>query len=260
MPDWQLPEGVLVYAIGDIHGRMDLLTLLMDKIEADLANRGGYHCAYLVPLGDYIDRGRDSALVVDYFAQFQHRILKLVPLMGNHEILMQQFIQEPETGPMWFSVGGLAALQSYGVHAEQNASIKQLRETALDFERAIPAHHKTFLNDLQIFWQCGDYYFVHAGIRPSIPLHEQKRRDLVGIRSDFTSSDKNHGVCVVHGHTGVDAVHIAPNRIALDTGAFVTGRLSAMAFQGAEQTILCSDVSHKQETECLSKTRINING
>ena len=235
---WQLPDGILVYAIGDVHGRMDLLLALMKKIEADLKQRSDYTTAYLVPLGDYIDRGFQSNEVIEYFAAFQHPILELIPLVGNHELMMADFFDNPETGPMWFSVGGMAAANSYGVAVDGDATIEGLEAAAKSLHAAIPQHHHDFLSRLRLNWQCGDYFFVHAGIRPKVAIEDQRAEDMVGIRQDFTLSDVDHGICVVYGHSGVDNALIAHNKIALDTGAFATGKLSAVALQGSAQSIL----------------------
>ncbi|WCL53382.1 metallophosphoesterase [Gimibacter soli] len=236
--DWALPDGVIAYAIGDIHGRLDLLLPLIAKIEADLDYAEGVKEAYLIPLGDYIDRGFQSREVIDFFAAYSHPKLKLVPLVGNHELMLFDFLRDPATGPRWFAVGGRAACQSYGVPVPVEVPDAVLADTAKALKAAIPKSHADFLLSLQLEFRLGDYYFVHAGLRPGVPLEDQKVSDKLMIRDAFTQGDHGFDLCVVHGHTGVNEVTMEAGRIAVDTGAFATGKLSAVGLMGTERWII----------------------
>lgn len=236
--EWALPEGVIAYAIGDIHGRFDLLLPLIAKIEADLAYADGVQEAYLIPLGDYVDRGFQSREVIDYFAGFTHPKLKLVPIVGNHELMMMDFLRDPSTGPRWFAVGGRAACQSYGVPVPIETSPSVLADVAAALKAAIPAKHFDFLLGLELEFRLGDYYFVHAGLRPGVPFENQKVTDKLMIRDAFTHGDHDFGMCVVHGHTGVNEVTMEAGRIAVDTGAFATGNLSAVGLMGCDRWVV----------------------
>jgi len=234
----RLPDGWLVYAIGDIHGRFDLLTLLLEMIEVDRAAHEGIEKAYIVFLGDYVDRGRQSAEIIDFLSSYNPETMQPVFLRGNHEDLMLQFLDDPFEADLWLRVGGVATLASYGVQIDAEAASEDPFAASNALGRALPESHRAFLEGLTLHWQAGDYLFVHAGIRPGVPLAEQKRRDLLGIRQGFTSSSLDHGFRVVHGHTGVREPEFMPNRIAIDTGAFATGVLTAAIFFGAETDVL----------------------
>jgi len=226
---YRVPEGSLIYAIGDIHGRLDLLEKLLEKIAADRSWRTEAEKTYIVFLGDYVDRGFQSREVVDFLKNLEDTPeLSHIFLAGNHEDLMLGFLDDPLENQLWLRVGGLQTLVSYGIQPPANTLVDTLVETSNALGAALPASHRTFLSSLKTWWRAGGYLFVHAGIRPGIPLEEQRRRDLLGVRQEFTESPADFGFRVVHGHTGVPEVSFYPNRIAVDTGAFATGTLSAV--------------------------------
>jgi serine/threonine protein phosphatase 1 len=235
---WSLPEGALVYAIGDIHGRFDLLKKLLHTIEADRAIEWGVRETYVVFLGDYVDRGFQSREVIECLLSYKSAGITPVVLRGNHEDLMLQFLDDPMVGDLWLRVGGEATLVSYGVDLYGPAIGGDVLAASEAFARALPPEHRHFLENLPVSWQLGDYLFVHAGIRPGVPLEAQRKRDMTTIRQDFTLSGENFGVCVVHGHSGVRQASHCGNRIAVDTGAFATGVLSAAVLHDREVRFL----------------------
>lgn len=222
-----------MYAIGDIHGRFDLLQQLIEKLEADRAVRWGVEHCQVIFLGDYVDRGFQSKEVLDFLIDWQPDWADVLCLRGNHEEMMLQFTRDPLDLESWLDCGGLATLASYGVTLTyDDAGRTDLLGASKDLADAIRGRHSRFLESLPATHQVGDYLFVHAGIRPGIDMAAQTEQDHTWIRSDFTSSSADHGVRVVHGHTGVQNPLALPNRIAVDTTAYATGRLTAAAIEG----------------------------
>jgi serine/threonine protein phosphatase 1 len=224
-----LPQGQLLYAVGDIHGRADLLARLLVEIESDAAAHEGVERRTLVFIGDYIDRGPDSRGVI-------HLLLNDLPpgfdvhfLKGNHEALMIDFLEDPLCLEQWRANGAEATLRSYGVDVdrliEERASPEAWRQA---FLAALPEPHRSFFDTLETMVPIGDYLFVHAGIRPGVPLEEQDPHDLIWIRGEFLRADDDFGKVVVHGHTPTMAPDVRTNRIGIDTGAVFTGRLTAL--------------------------------
>lgn len=235
----RLPPGLRVYAIGDIHGRADLLDRLHDKIEADLAPSSKYGApakTVIVYLGDYVDRGPDSHGVIERLTRSRFSGIETVALLGNHEDMLLQFLDAPYGASLWLSNGGDATLASYKVKVP--ASYDELLFTQRALLGAMPRHHKQFLGTLPEQVQYGDYLFVHAGIRPGLPLDRQSREQMIWIRDVFLDSEIDHGLIVVHGHTIVHEVEWRPNRIGVDTGAYTTGRLTALVLEGAGRRLL----------------------
>lgn len=235
----RLPPGLRVYAIGDIHGRADLLDRLHDKIEADLASSSEYGApakTVIVYLGDYIDRGPDSHGVMERLTRSRFPGVEAIALLGNHEDMLLQFLDAPYGASLWLSNGGDATLASYKVKVP--ASFDELLLTQRALLGAMPRHHKQFLLALPEQVQYGDYLFVHAGIRPGLPLDRQSREQKIWIRDVFLDSETDHGLIVVHGHTIVHEVEWRPNRIGVDTGAYTTGRLTALVLEGAGRRLL----------------------
>lgn len=232
------PENKALYAVGDIHGRADLLAKLCETIKKDIAALPEGVSAELIFLGDYIDRGFHSREVIDYLLKLSIPNTEIVFLAGNHEDMMLDFMNDPANGQLWLGVGGLAALASYGIYVSEESDLEELVGAASDLQDKLPVGHLQFLKNLREDCSAGDYYFVHAGIRPGVPLDAQRRRDKLGIRREFTLSGVDYGVCVVHGHTGVRSPEVHKNRIAIDTGAFATGVLTAVVLEGEEARFL----------------------
>lgn len=230
----RLPPGLRVYAIGDIHGRADLLDQLHDRIEADL--RTAPEKTVIVYLGDYVDRGPDSHGVIERLARSRFPGIETVALLGNHEDMLLQFLDAPYGASLWLSNGGDATLGSYRVKIP--ASFDELLLTQRALLGTMPRHHKQFLLALPEQAQYGDYLFVHAGIKPGLPLDRQSREQKIWIRDVFLSSETDHGLIVVHGHTIVHEVEWRPNRIGVDTGAYTTGRLTALVLEGSGRRLL----------------------
>jgi serine/threonine protein phosphatase 1 len=228
------PANVRLYAVGDIHGRADLLIDAIARIDDDLARRPIGH-AIEVYLGDYIDRGPDSKTVIDLLSV---RLVKnrAVCLRGNHEALLEDFLRDPANLYPWLQLGGIQTLESYGVH--QHPGTETEIDTHLRFWRAFPRAHEVFLQCLRYSFCCGDFLFVHAGIRPRVPIQQQSLRDLLWIRQEFLKSPLDHGKFVVHGHTPVPHPDIRQNRMNIDTGAWRTGTLTCVAIEGEEILIL----------------------
>jgi serine/threonine protein phosphatase 1 len=234
LKDARAPEGVRLYAIGDIHGRLDLLREVHARLAADLIRRP-VPAFRVIHLGDLIDRGPDSAGVVEHLIEFC-RDGDAVCLAGNHDLFVRRFLAKPASvGEQWLDNGGEEALESYGLKLSGFRSLKQIRK-ALD--EAMPQAHRDFFESLPLCERHGDYLFVHAGVRPGVPLPKQKEADLTGIREPFLSSKVDHGFVVVHGHTPSAAPVIRPNRIGIDTKAFASGRLTCLALEGAEKGFL----------------------
>jgi serine/threonine protein phosphatase 1 len=231
-----LPVGQRVYAIGDIHGRRDCLDTLLGQIDADDAKRGRADTA-LVLLGDLIDRGADSRGVVER-AMHIAKSPKTILLMGNHEeILIRAWEGDRKAAGLFHRVGGRETLLSYGV-TDAAYDECDLGDLADLIARHVPVEHIAFLRNSIDQWQCGDYLFVHAGIRPGLPLDEQRATDLRWIRREFLDDPRDHGVMVVHGHSITEDVDHQPNRIGIDTGAFASGKLTALGIEGTETWVL----------------------
>lgn len=232
---YRVPDNVRVYAIGDVHGRHDLLQLLLARIEDDRARQGGQ--GQILFLGDYVDRGTDSRQVIETLAAGQAE-RGWICLKGNHEAMMLDVLGGHRPWDVWLANGGVETLFSYGVSAREYVAARQfeaLREAALG---AVPADHLAFLRELSLSHRIGDYFFCHAGIRPGVPLDQQDPEDLLWIRDVFIDSVVPHGGRVVHGHTPVMEPEILPNRINVDTGAYLTNRLSCAVIEADQVRVL----------------------
>jgi serine/threonine protein phosphatase 1 len=231
-----IAPGRRLYAIGDIHGRLDLLRELHALIAGDAATFDGERT--LVYLGDYIDRGPASREVIDELLDAPLPGFAAVHLLGNHEQTLLDFLQYPQQAAGWLAWGGRETLQSYGVRPPPDfmrADIELLRD---QFQARLPDRHVAFFRGMPLTHVAGDYLFVHAGIRPGVPLQEQDDSDLLWIRRDFTASEEVHEHVVVHGHSINEEVEMRPNRIGIDTGAFYTGVLTCLVLEGAERRLL----------------------
>lgn len=235
LPPYSLPEGELVYAIGDVHGRFDLLQKLMGLIETDRAERPEYTNAKIIFLGDYLDRGLQSKEVLDWLINVDIDWAEVVTLKGNHEAMALEFMQDPVSNGDWLFFGGMEMLASYGIRVRENeVGDRDLIGAVNDLTEVMPQSHVDFLKALPVSHQSGDYYFVHAGLRPSVPVAEQTERDQLFIRQEYTESDVDFGVRVVHGHTGVQNPINERRRVAVDTTAYATGRLTAAVLFGSK--------------------------
>jgi serine/threonine protein phosphatase 1 len=233
----ELPAGYRLYAIGDVHGRDDLLAGLLDQIAVDRENRGPAQTV-LVFLGDLIDRGPASAEVIERLLAFRPPATRLVFLSGNHEeVLLRILDGDSALIADWLRFGGAECLRSYGVDATQLAKLPPA-EAVEAVRSAIPPAHVAFLRALDDTFRAGDYLFVHAGIRPGIPLAEQAPSDLRWIREPFLGAAADHGFVVVHGHTIREGVDERGNRIGIDTGAYRHGVLTALGLEGSERWTL----------------------
>jgi serine/threonine protein phosphatase 1 len=238
--DKRLPRGkpgCRAYAVGDIHGRLDLLDEMLADIERDLAGRAPAR-TFIIFLGDLIDRGPDSAGVVERLRTYRNPDAELVFLSGNHEeVLLEILAGKLGVLPAWLKFGGVECAASYGIDTDL---LKQTDERkALETVHAkVPRAHRKFLEGFGDTFRFGDYLFVHAGIRPGVGLEQQERKDLRWIREPFLGDVKEHGFVVVHGHTIVKQVEERSNRIGIDTGAYQSGRLTAVAIEGKDRWFL----------------------
>lgn len=226
--------GRVGYAVGDIHGRADLLTRMFDRLEQDVRPVGEAP-PVVVFLGDYVDRGPDSAEVIDLLLTgrpegFERRFLK-----GNHEAAMLAFLEDPIANRAWLSHGGLETLASYNVRPlpSLGATAAEVGETGAAFRACLPASHRSFLEALERYVVLGDYCFVHAGVDPARKLDAQSDTDLFWIRARFLEDQRRLPYTIVHGHTPIAAPYQDKRRIGLDTGAYFSGVLSAARFSGA---------------------------
>lgn len=217
-----LARGLTIFAIGDIHGRADLLDALHEAIDIACSRLGGR--VLEVYLGDYVDRGPYSAETIELLLSRERR-RELILLGGNHEAMLQQFLDADLELRDWARFGGLQTLLSYGVQPSQWRTPDECRA---QLRASIPAAHLTFLRTLLDWAWLGDYFFVHAGVRPGVRLEAQSARDGCWIRDDFLRDRRNHGAIVVHGHTTTEEPEFLDNRINLDTGAYLSGRLTCL--------------------------------
>ncbi len=226
------PAGKRLYAIGDIHGCQAQLEALLGQIRADAAlDRARENV--LITLGDYVDRGAHSREVLEILSGPSLPGFTCVHLKGNHDSMMRDFLEDPAAGPLWLMNGGDATCRSYmldpaGPPSELSAALGQ----------ALSGRHRAFLDSLALTHCEGDYLFVHAGLRPGVPLDEQDPEDLIWIRDPFLFSTRNHGWVVVHGHSPTDAPDRQPNRIGIDTGACYGGDLTCLVLEDEVQRFL----------------------
>ncbi|SOB81078.1 serine/threonine protein phosphatase 1 [Sphingomonas guangdongensis] len=235
----RVPSGHRIYAIGDIHGRFDLLADLITKI-ADEQSALLPMRTHIVFLGDLIDRGPDSQQVIQLVRWNERNKARIIALKGNHEeIMVDAWRGNAEALTGWLAYGGIDTLVSFG--AERDAIDPDRTEDMLALvRRTVPKDLIDWVDRLPLIWQCGDYAFVHAGIRPGLPLDRQEAADLLWIRNEFLDFADRHERVIVHGHTVTKNVEIRVNRIGIDTGAYASGRLSALCLCGSEQRVICT--------------------
>ena len=226
----RLPDGIRIYAISDIHGCADLLRQMFTVIDRDLTTIGSMRAIHVF-LGDYIDRGPDSRRTIDLLVE-RGRKHESVFLKGNHEAFLFDVLRDPSRLQDWRQYGGLQTLASYGLRPSLNPDAAEQAELIGQFALTIPPHQRHFFDNLRLRFVCGDFFFVHAGIRPGVALAKQQEQDLLWIREDFLVSEQRFGKYIVHGHTPVRAPDIRPNRVNIDTGAYATGNLTLLTIQG----------------------------
>jgi serine/threonine protein phosphatase 1 len=219
----RLPPGERIYAVGDVHGCATRLAALHRMIAADLAARP-VTAATLLHVGDYVDRGPDSAGAVKLLMAGPPPGLRAVNLIGNHEAMMLAALAGNDPGAVghWLINGAAASLASWGVSVEDPPQA---------WRAAVPAAHRAFLGRLVLHHRAGEYLFVHAGIRPGVPIARQTREDLLWMREPFLSHRGDLGCVVVHGHTPVREPQVRPNRIGIDTGAVLGGSLTCAVLE-----------------------------
>lgn len=224
-----------VYAIGDIHGRRDLLDQLLEKIDAD-AQGDSYQ---LIFLGDYVDRGPDSWGVIERLVCLRQSRPSTIFLKGNHEQALIDFIADPKASEAWLDWGGLETLQSYGVENIRGRSLEQVRD---QLSELMPDAHFRFLLDLSLSYARGHYFFVHAGVNPTRSLQSQRESDLLWIREPFLSAKNGLKTdkIIVHGHTPTAQPEDLGWRINIDTGAFASGMLTALCLQTTQRSFITS--------------------
>ena len=229
-----VPAGYRVYAIGDVHGRLDLLEDALSRIESDIDGRDEAQ-NIIVFLGDLVDRGPHSAQVIERARTYGRPGVRTVFLSGNHEeVLLRLLRGESQFLRNWLRFGGAECATSYGVNPAELQSMRPERAVAALKEK-IPTRHSEFLQSFVDTFRIGSYLFVHAGVRPGVPLPEQTQADLRWIREPFLENADDHGFIVVHGHTITEQISVRENRIGLDTGAYRTGVLTAMGLEGRER-------------------------
>lgn len=236
---FRIPEGQLVYAIGDIHGEAGLLRQLLARLRADAARHAAGGAVTVIFLGDYLDRGPDSRQVLDILTDNPFPGASLHFLRGNHEQALLDFLITPVEAQAWLRFGGIETLASYGVRASPGLSDPaRLSGLAQELAGRLPDTHLAFLRHTRLMTIVGDYAFVHAGIRPGVPLAAQQPDDLLWIRDGFVDRPFRSDHAIVHGHTIVDEPLLTGNRIAIDTGAYATGVLTALALSGTDRRVL----------------------
>ena len=243
-PKARVPDGEVIYAIGDIHGRDDLLAGLHATIAEELsAETPQAREATVIYLGDYVDRGRDSRAVIDRLLDNPVPRAKSVFLKGNHEDAMLRFLAGQESGESWLTIGGGATARSYGVSLKSpNGGAVPPGSIRAQLAAAIPERHLQFLKSLTLTHEAGDYLFVHAGVRPGLPFEDQSPRDLLWIRSEFLTSKLNHGKIVVHGHSSGGNTVVKRNRICVDTAAYATDCLSCVVLEGKKRRFISQKI------------------
>ena len=225
-----MPDGIRVYAISDIHGCADLLKKMFTVIDRDLATIGSMRAIHVF-LGDYIDRGPESSRTIELLIE-RSREHEVVFLKGNHEAFLFDVLKNPAQLQDWKQFGGLQTLTSYGLRPSLNPDPDEQSELIKQLAQSIPPHQRQFFNSLSLRFVCGDFFFVHAGVKPGVPLANQQEQDLLWIREEFLASEEHFAKYIVHGHTPVREPDIRFNRINIDTGAYATGNLTLLAIQG----------------------------
>jgi serine/threonine protein phosphatase 1 len=250
-----LPDGERVYAIGDIHGRLDLLEALAEAIERDDAASPARETTVIL-LGDLVDRGPDSAGVVRFARQWaQRRDLRFIS--GNHEEMFLHAFLERNALKGLLRFGGIETLRSYGLEPEDLLDM-EFEDARQALDRAVPKEDRQFLRGFELMIRKGDYLFVHAGIHPRVPLDQQNSHDCRWIREPFLRHTGDHGCFVVHGHTITAQADLRANRIGIDTGAYDSGVLSALRLEGSDRRLIQTEQRdaaisvHERGANCIA--------
>jgi serine/threonine protein phosphatase 1 len=240
--------GRSLYAIGDVHGRLDLLDPLIDQIRQDALVEDGRAKPVLIFVGDYVDRGASSKGVIDRVIALEREgAFELRALKGNHEEALLAFLDDANFGPTWCENGGAQTLSSYGVTPPKLRIAADEWGKARDaFAQALPPEHLDLLVRLELTAVYGDYVFVHAGLRPGVPLNAQRERDLLWIRNDFLNAPGPFDKIVVHGHTPAEEAFMGAHRIGIDTGAYATGVLTAVRLRDGDRRFIQSTAAHRR--------------
>lgn len=235
----RVPSGDRVYAIGDIHGRVDLLKRLHDKIATDGQTAAPGTRKTIIYLGDYVDRGFNSKELVDFLLDSPLSGFAPVYLKGNHDEYFVNFIRTAEEGAPWLKYGGDATVYSYGVRISEEIPPEQrLDHICGKLRESVPERHIAFLDQLKLAWTVGDFLFVHAGVHPDRPWDQQLSQDLLWIRDEFLESDRDFGKIVVHGHSVTEMPDVRDNRIGIDTGACYSNVLTCLVLEGDSKRFL----------------------
>jgi serine/threonine protein phosphatase 1 len=239
-PPSRSTQGRLIYAVGDVHGNLDLLEALVAEIAKDALVTNPDTRPILIFVGDYLDRGAASAGVIDLVLALRRRpAFEVRTLKGNHEEAMLTFLEDARFGPTWVQFGGAETLASYGVAPPgPRADAEAWEEVRKAFAAAVPREHLEFLESLELLIVIGDYAFAHAGIDPRSALDQQTERNLLWIRDEFLSSRLRHGKIVVHGHSAAMQPEVLPYRVGIDTGAYASGVLTALRLEGDSQKLI----------------------
>lgn len=234
----EVPPGSRIYAVGDIHGRADLLRAMHQLIHEDAYRRQAPRNV-VIYLGDYIDRGEESRAVIDLLLDEALPSFECIHLRGNHEDSLLRFLEDASIGPSWLFYGGAQTLSSYGVRPPLPLTrADELARAQRELRERLPERHRRFLQALPLTHEEGDYLFVHAGLRPGLPLDRQSAEDMLWIRDPFLHSDAEFGKIVVHGHSITSRPDVQRNRIGIDTGAFASGTLTCLVLEGADWLFL----------------------
>lgn len=220
-----------IFAVGDVHGRYDLLKRLMLAIEKECEqNLLSDAKPHIIFLGDYVDRGFQSKNVIDALMDLQKRAeFETVFLKGNHEEVLQAFLRDPSVGRQWSNFGGRETLISYGVTPPRDINNgDDWRRAQREFKNKIPEAHVEFLQSLVTFYQIGPYGFVHAGVKSGVPFADQSDNDRLWIRGEFLNAKNREDLFIIHGHSPVDIPYVDHRRINVDTGSYYSGRLTAV--------------------------------
>jgi serine/threonine protein phosphatase 1 len=235
------PQGMRLYAIGDIHGQLDLLKIMHRHIADELNSKPPADWR-IVHLGDYVDRGPDSKGVLDFLIAASARDPRNVMLAGNHDAGFVDFMESPDPNGLFMAFGGIETALSYNVNLQRRGLFKSSERTVQEGHaallNAVPATHLDALRALPRSFEAGDFFFCHAGVRPGIPLADQLEHDLIWIRGEFHAHAALYPKVIVHGHTPVAEVDVRANRVNLDTGAYNTGKLSALTVDGVSKGVL----------------------